>query len=121
MHYLFLVYQNEAGWAELSISQRQTLTEAGSSYEDQLRQQGYLLGVEDFQHSQTVLNLQMEAGEVLLAEGETAETKQNLIQLYLIKARDLNEAVLVGSKMPQLRQGAIEIRPLLKMEWPEST
>lgn len=118
MNYLFLVYQSEAASAELPGSQQQIIAEAGPLYEAEIRQQGYLLAAENFQESQTVLSLQMMAGEIVFGEGETADSNHRLVQLYLIRARDLNEAILVGSKMPQLRCGSVEIRPLLEIQWP---
>ena len=55
-------------------------------------------------------------GQVWLTDGPLAEIKEQLIQLFFIKARDLNEAIQVASKMPQARTGPIEVRPVIELD-----
>jgi len=51
-------------------------------------------------------------GKVSVADGPFVETNEQLIRLFFINARDLNEAIHVASKMPQARGGPIEVRPM---------
>ncbi len=46
-------------------------------------------------------------------DGPFAETKEQLGGYYLIDAPDLDAAIAIAKKVPLLRDGAIEIRPLL--------
>jgi hypothetical protein len=51
-------------------------------------------------------------GEVLLADGPFAETKEQMGGYDLIECRDLDEAIEIASKHPVAPFGSIEVRPL---------
>lgn len=53
------------------------------------------------------------AGEVLVADGPFAETKEQIGGYDVIECADLEEAIEVASKHPTARLGTIEIRPFL--------
>jgi hypothetical protein len=62
-------------------------------------------------------------GKVTVTDGPFVETKEQLGSVFLIEARDLNEAILVASKHPaaQMVEGeqfgwGIEIRPVAVFE-----
>jgi hypothetical protein len=51
----------------------------------------------------------------MTTDGPFAETKEQLAGFYLIEARDLNDAILVASKIPPAREGCIEVRPIRQL------
>jgi hypothetical protein len=51
-------------------------------------------------------------GEILIADGPFAETKEQVGGYYLVDCKDLDEAIEVASKIPGARQGTIELRPI---------
>jgi hypothetical protein len=53
-------------------------------------------------------------GEVLLADGPFAETKEVIVGYDVIECADLDEAVAVAAAHPVARNGAIEVRPFWK-------
>ena len=53
-------------------------------------------------------------GEVLLADGPFAETKEQVGGITVIECADLDEALEVAAAHPVARHGVIEVRPL----WP---
>lgn len=117
MKYILLAYQDEALWAEIPASERELIEEACLSYEEEMWQSGYLFAAERFQDDATALTVYLVKGQVVLAEGVSAETKKQLVQLLFVNARDLNEAVKLVSKMPQIRKGPVEVRPALNLDW----
>ena len=50
-------------------------------------------------------------GEVLVADGPFAETKEQIAGFDIIEAADLDEAIEVASKHPVASYGTIEVRP----------
>ena len=50
-------------------------------------------------------------GEVLIADGPFAETKEQIGGFDILDCRDLDEALEVASKHPVARFGTIEVRP----------
>ena len=110
MRYVFLAYRDEAQWNALSTSERDALENACQVNEQDLRQSGHLLAVEGFYSGYPALTVQVVNGEM-----SVTETQGQLIRLFFINARDLNEAIQVASKMPQARSGLIEVRPIVEL------
>ena len=53
-------------------------------------------------------------GELIVAAGPFAETKESIAGYDVIECRDLDEAIEIAAKHPMARFGKIEIRPV----WP---
>ncbi|MCI0574579.1 MAG: YciI family protein [Chloroflexi bacterium] len=121
MKYVFLAYRDEEQWNAMSAGERDALESACLANEQDLRQSGHLFAVEDLQSRNTTLTVQVVNGKVSLTGGSFAETKGQLVQLFIINARDLNEAIQVASKMPQARRGPIEVRPIIDLDKGEAT
>jgi hypothetical protein len=51
-------------------------------------------------------------GEVLIADGPFAETKEVIVGFDLLECADLDEAIEVARTHPMARIGRLEIRPL---------
>jgi hypothetical protein len=118
MKYLFLAYRDENQWEAMSTGERDALENACLANEQDLRQSGHLVAAEGLQSSHTALTVRLVNGQVSLTEGPFAETQGELIQLFVINARDLNEAIRVASMMPQARRGPIEVRPVMELDRP---
>jgi hypothetical protein len=54
-------------------------------------------------------------GEVVASDGPYAETKEALTGFYLLECADLDEAVAVAARMPAAWNGAVEVRPVIKL------
>ena len=74
---------------------------------------GVYVGAEGLSYAESATTVRMSAGELLLTDGPFAETKEHLLGFYLIEAMDLNAAIGWAARMPVLRHGSVEIRPLL--------
>lgn len=118
MHYLLLAYRDEKQWAALSADQQAALAQAELTIEQELRQSGHLLAAENLQNSSNTLTVQVVHGKLSLTDndGPFAETKGPLPWLYLINARDLNEAIHLAAKLPQAHTGSVEVRPIPSSE-----
>lgn len=77
-----------------------------------IKMSGHFVSANRLQHPQTATTLRVRNGEVLLADGPFAETKEVLGGYYLIEARDLNEAIQVAARIPGAQRGCVEIRPI---------
>jgi hypothetical protein len=60
--------------------------------------------------------LRVRNGKLSTADGPFAETKEQLGGFIVIEARDHEEAVRLASRIPPLRFGSIEIRPIQELE-----
>jgi hypothetical protein len=52
---------------------------------------------------------------VSVTDGPFAETNEQVGGFLLIEAQDLNEAIQLAAKVPAIRLGAIEVRPVKEL------
>jgi len=117
MLYVLLAYEDEQQ-AALSSSEREAFRNACQANDEALRISGYLLAVEALQNSCTATTVRVQRGQLSVAVGAVAATREQLIGIFTITARDLNEAIQVAASMPQARGGPIEVRPIVAYEQP---
>jgi len=55
--------------------------------------------------------VQVRGGEVLIADGPFAETKEQIAGFDILDCADLDEAIEVAAKHPVARFGKLEVRP----------
>jgi hypothetical protein len=105
MRYLCLVYSEEAQTAAFP-------DEECVAHDAGLRASGHCLASEALQPVATATTLRQRNGKLSVTDGPFAETKEQLAGFYLIDARDLNEAIQLASRIPVIRVGSIEVRPI---------
>ena len=74
------------------------------------------MAVEALQSVDSATTLRHRDGQLSVTDGPFAETREQLGGLYLIEARDLNEAIQIAAKIPPGRLGCIEVRPIRDWE-----
>jgi hypothetical protein len=108
MKYLCLVYAEEAKLEELS-------DEECVAYDEGLWRSGHCFASETLQPIATATTVRMRNGQVSVTDGPFAETRERLAGFYLVEARDLNEAIQLASRIPPVRIGSIEVRPIREL------
>ena len=113
MKYLLLIYGNEGDWARLSeAEQGQIFGEYMTFTEDIYKSKKYL-GGEALQPIATATTVRQRNGKVMTTDGPFAETREQLGGFYLVEAKDLDEAIAMASRIPAVRTGSIEVRPIM--------
>lgn len=116
MKYLCLIYTEEKKLDTMSKSERDALGSEVLAYDGELRKKGYFVLAEALQSVQAATIVRIRNGKLSTTDGPFAETKEQLGGFYLIKAKDLNEAIQVAAKNPGARLGSIEVRPIREPE-----
>jgi hypothetical protein len=116
MKYLCLVYADETKLAALSPRELQALVDESLEYDDVLRRDGRYIASNALQSVRTAATVRVQSGKVLTADGPFAETKEQLGGFILIEATDLSDAVQAAAKIPPVRLGCIEVRPVLELK-----
>ena len=109
MRYLCLVHHREDRAAGLGAEARQALEEECRAYEERLRRSGHLLTGHRLEPDEVGTVVRVRGGRLSVTSREPTEAP---IGLFVLEARDLNEAILVAAQHPLARAGAIEIRPV---------
>ena len=115
MKYLCLVYFDERTLDALPKSESVALTDECLAFGDEIRKSGRYLAAAALQPVLTATTLRSRPGKLSTTDGPFAETKEQLGGFYLIDARDLDEAIQVASRIPPLRLGSIEVRPIREL------
>ena len=54
----------------------------------------------------------MREGKPMITDGPFAETREQLGGFFFIEAADANEANAIAARIPSVRMGSIEVRPV---------
>ena len=77
-----------------------------------IKQSGALIAAEQLDVTDTATSVCLHNGQRLLTDGPFMETKEHLGGFYLIDAPDLDTALDWAAKMPVMRYGTVEVRPV---------
>jgi hypothetical protein len=116
MRYLCLIYDEEKRLGTMSKSESDAFMGEYFAFTEGIRTSGHFLGGEALQPIQMATTVRVRNGKVSTTDGPFAETKEQLGGFYLIKARDLNDAIQVASKIPAARLGSVEVRPIREFD-----
>jgi len=111
--YLCLIYDDEKKIEKMSKEEGEQFFGEYMAFTESIRKSGHHLGGEALQPVATATTLRMRNGKVTTTDGPFAETKEQLGGFYFIEARDLNDAIQVASRIPSIRTGSIEVRPVM--------
>ena len=112
MKYLCLVYYDEKDLDALSKSEFDALVGESLDYDDVLEKGAHLVAANALEAVNTATTLRIRNGRISATDGPFAETKEQLGGIYLIEARDLNDAIQIAGRIPAAREGSIEVRPV---------
>lgn len=112
MKYLCSVFFDEKQLDALSEKEHEKLDEESLAYDDLLRKDGHFLAAQALQPVEAAATLRVRGGKVTVTDGPFAETREQIGGFLLIEARDLNEAIQLASRIPVIRLGGIEVRPI---------
>jgi len=116
MKYILLAYGDQQQLAAMSSSERAALGNACMANDEALRASGHLLAAEGIQSSRSATTIRVQHGNLSVTVGPLAAISEQLLGIFTITARDLNEAIQVAARMPQARGGPIEVWPITALD-----
>ena len=119
MQYLLLIYGNEAHWSTLSDKERDSIYQEYGQYTGSIHQTGHYRGGNELAETSTATTVRVRDGKRSVTDGPFAETKEQLGGYYLVEAADLDEAISLAERIPSVRWGSIEVRPIVPHEMPK--
>jgi hypothetical protein len=112
MRYALLIY-GEPGGGESAPPAPEGVMDSWVDYTAAVRDAGGLHGAEQLQLPDTATTVTVRpTGERLFTDGPFVETKEHLLGFYLVEADDLDTALDWAARMPVMRYGAVEVRPV---------
>jgi hypothetical protein len=116
MKYLLTIYNDESGFADATPEDVQQVMAAYEAFGREVSEAGAMLGGEGLQPSATATTVQVRDGNAITSDGPFADTREQLGGYYLLKCRDLDEAIGWAGKIPGAQNGTIEVRPVMDYE-----
>jgi hypothetical protein len=113
MQYLLLIYGNESQFGKMSEAEHGKIRQEYTDFTKSIAGSGHYKGGNELDHTSTATTVRVRDGKRLVTDGPFAETKEQLGGYYLVEAKDLDDAIAIGARIPSARWGSIEVRPII--------
>lgn len=115
MRYMLLIYASEEDFATMTQKEREALMQGHAAFAQEALARGILTGGASLQPSHTATTVRVRKGKRMITDGPFAETKEQLAGTYILDCKDMDEAIELAAKIPDVLRGSIEIRPIIEM------
>ncbi len=109
MKYMMLVCVDEA--IELSPEEGARVSPEAQAWVKEMDERGVRVQGHELASVQDATTIRVRGGEVVIADGPFAETKEQIAGFDILECADLDEAMEVAAKHPVARFGVLELRP----------
>ena len=116
MQYLLLIYSAEGDEPKPGTPAFDAHLNAYMKLSEDLERTKVGLGGNALESVSTATTVRVRNGKVQTTDGPFAETKEQLGGYYLVECQDLDEAIEWASKIPSVKFGSVEVRPVMKFD-----
>lgn len=113
MQYMLLIYVDPATYEGVTEAENEAEMAEYFALGPSLRERGIQISGEALQPVTTATTVRVRDGKTLTTDGPFAETKEHLGGFYLVDVPNLDEAIEVARRIPDVRRGSVEIRPVV--------
>lgn len=96
---------------EVSEEAVQERWKAFMRFQNDLEARGALVLLQRLQPTSTATRVSKRGGELVVADGPFAETREQIAGFYVIECEDLDEALEIAAQNPAAEFGTVEVRP----------
>src|SRR5262245_65236981 len=111
MKYLLLIYLADDA---LIDAEREACYAQSTQLAQDLTARGQYLAANPLHPTSTATSVRVREGKPLVTDGPFAETREHLGGYFLIDAPNLDEAICIAARIPGVRKGTVEIRPVME-------
>ena len=112
MKYMLLIYGNPSDVPQFTPEEQQANVQEWLAFNREAETAGVMLAYNGLLPTTNATTMRIRDGETFITDGPFAETHETLGGFYLIDVPDLDEALKWAAKVPSVRYGSIEVRPL---------
>lgn len=121
MQYLLLIYSAEDVDPQPGDAEYGEFMNDYFAFTKEVRERGIFEGGQPLDRVSTATTVRIREGETLVSDGPFAETKEVLGGYYLLDCRNLDEALECAAKIPTVKYGSIEVRPIMQIPGVDET
>ena len=115
MRYMLLIYADQSMWNVMSETEQQAGLEEYSKYSAWLVEKGWMRAGDQLADTDQATVVREADGKILATDGPFAETKEQLGGYYIVECANLDEAIEAAGKLPAVKYGTVEVRPIIDM------
>ncbi len=112
MQYMLLIYSDEEDWTP---EEREHCFAESTELTHELHDRGQFVSASPLESVKTALSVRVRNGKRTVTEGPFAETREQLGGYFIVDAKDLNEAIAIAARIPSVRKGTVEVRPVVEL------
>ena len=112
MKYLLLIYIDEHA---LSETEREACYVESTQLAHEIKSSGQYLAAHPLYPTSMATSVRVRDGKRFVTDGPFAETREQLGGYFLIDAHDLDAAIGIATRIPMVRKGTVEIRPVIEI------
>jgi hypothetical protein len=113
MRYVLLVCGNDA--EQLTAEQAQERYQGYVACEAAMKARGAFVDRERLRPTESATTVRVRDGELVLADGPFAETKEQIAGYFLVDCQNLDEAIDLAALVPAAHYSMVEVRPVWEM------
>lgn len=115
MQYMLLIYANEKDWDKQTPEEMGQVMGEYGAFTDSIVKSGNYKAGEPLEPTSAATTVRVRGGKTQVTDGPFAETREQLGGFYWIEAPNLDEAIKIAARIPSVRNGSIEVRPIMPM------
>jgi hypothetical protein len=113
--YMMLCYDDAQAWDQLGPAALRAAQAEAVGLARELDAQGRYISASPLHPVTTATSVRIRQDRLLVSDGPFAETREFLGGYYLIRARDLNDALAAAARHPGAPVGTVEVRRLVDL------
>lgn len=111
MQYAILIYASEGFFDRLPEEEQESALDQHRALQKELNAKGALGAVAKLMDTSAAMTIRKKGDSLLVLDGPFAETKEQLLGLYLVECDSMDDAIEQAKKLPQ-EVAAYEVRPI---------
>ena len=115
MKFMLIVHHDEEAFSKIEKEKRQQMLDESIELTHQLHAAGQYLSASPLQPAATAVMVRVREGKPLVTDGPFIETREQIAGYFLVNARNLAEAISIATRVPGVRIGTVEVRPLIEV------
>lgn len=112
MKYMLLIYGEETA---LNDAEREACYEESTRLACDLSSAGKYISAAPLQPTAIATSVRVRDGKRLVTDGPFAETREQLGGFFMVDADNLDDAIAIAERIPMVRRGTVEIRPVVQI------
>ncbi len=111
MQYAILIYASEGFFERLPEEQQEAALDRHRALQQEHGEKGTLGAVAKLMDTSAAMTIRKPGDNVLVLDGPFAETKEQLLGLYILDCESIDDAIEQAKKLPQ-GMASYEVRPI---------